>query len=280
MTIVRLTLREAVSRRLLLAVLILTAVFVAVFSIGFAFARQEFTEGGGDPVETVFASTVLTVLGLYVASFLAAFLALFLSAGSVSSEIESGQLHAVLARPIPRASWLLQRWLGLAVVAVGYTLLLGTALLLVARAVAGYQAVRPLVGLGLMALQALTLLTLGVLGSTRLSTLANGAVVFFAFGLAWMAGLVEFVGQAIGNPAMERIGVVTSLIIPSDALWRGASAALSSPAFLAVTGAGSDELGLPFAGGALPSPAFLTWSLAYVAVLLVLAVRRFTRQDL
>lgn len=278
MTIVRATLREAASRRLLLAVLILTAVFVAVFLAGFTFARRELA-AEADPVEAAVVTTLLTVLGLYVASFLSAFLALFLSAGSVSSEIDSGQLHAVLARPLPRWSWLLQRWLGLVVVVVGYTLLLGTSLLLVARWVAGYQAVRPAVGLALMALQALTLLTLGVLGSTRLSTLANGAVVFFAFGLAWLAGLVEFIGEMIANPAMQQVGVVTSLLIPSDALWRGASAALSSPTFLAAS-ATAGEMGLPFTGVALPSAALLTWSLCYIPVLLALAVRAFARRDL
>lgn len=280
MTIVRATLREAASRRLLLAVVVLTVVFVAVFTGGFAFARGQLAAEVNDPLEAAVASTVLTVLGLYVASFLAAFLALFLAAGSVSSEVDSGQLHAVLARPLPRWSWLLQRWLGLAVVVVGYTLLLGVSLLLVARWATGYQAVRPAVGLGLMALQALTLLTLGVFGSTWLSTLANGAVVFFAFGLAWMAGLVQFVGTVLDNPAMERVGLVTSLLVPSDALWRGASAALSSPAFLAASGAAGDAFGLPFTGTALPSPSFLAWSLLYIPLLLVLAVRTFARQDL
>lgn len=283
MIIVRATLREAASRRLLLAVAILTAVFVALFSIGFAFARGRFAAeagvGGNDPMEAVFASTALTVLGLYVASFLACFLALFLSAGSVSAELDSGQLHAVLARPLARWSWLLQRWLGLALVSVGYTLLLGTSLLLVARWAMGYAAVRPAVGLGLMALQVLTLLTLGLLGSTWLSTMANGAVVFFAFGLAWMAGFVQFIGSAIDNPAMERVGIVTSLLVPSDALWRGASAALSSPAFLAASGSAGD-FGLPFSGLTLPSSAFLAWSLLYVPVLLGLAVRTFARRDL
>jgi len=281
-TIVAMTLREAASRRLLLAVAILSGVFVALLALGFALAQDLFASEGGDDLGRDAGAAVLTILGLYVASFLAAFLALFLSAGSVSSEIDSGQLHAVLARPLPRRSWLLQRWLGLAIVVVGYVVLLAGSVLLVARVTTGYQAVRPLAGLGLMALQALTLLTLGVLGSTRLSTLANGAVVFFAFGLAWMAGLIEFIGGVIGNVAMERIGVVTSLLIPSDALWRGASAGLASPSFLAATSvmAADDIGGFPFAGLTLPSPALLTWSLLYVPALLLLAVRAFSRRDL
>jgi Cu-processing system permease protein len=279
MTIVRATLREASSRRLLLAVLILSAVFVALFATGFAFARGWLTQEA-DRAEAAVAATILTVLGLYVASFLAAFLALFLSAGAVSGEIDSGQLHAVLARPLSRWSWLLQRWLGLAVVVTGYTVLLAGALLLVARWAVGYQAVHPWAGVALMALQTLTLLALGMLGSTRLSTLANGAVVFFAFGLAWMAGFVEFIGSAIDNVAMERVGVVTSLLVPSDALWRGASAALSSPAVLtAFTANGAGERP-PFTGVTLPPTEFVVWSLLYVPVLVALAARAFGRRDL
>lgn len=280
MPVLRATLREAASRRLLLAVAVLTAVFVALFTIGALFLRDQLAkEASADPVESAFVGTLLTVLGLYVASFLAAFLALFLSAGAVSSELESGQLHAVLARPIARGRWLLERWLGFALVAVAYTLALGSLLLLVSRLVVGYESVRPLAGLGLMALQTLTLLTLGVLGSTRLSTLANGAVVFFAFGMAWMSGLVEFIGSIVENSAMERVGVVVSLLVPSDALWRGASAALSSPAFLAIAGQNA-EFGLPFTGLALPSLPFLAWSIALVPLMLALAMRSFSRRDL
>ena len=280
MTIVRATLREAASRRLLLAVAILSVVFVAVFILGFSFARGHLV-ADPDPFESAMSATLLTVMGLYVASFLAAFLALFLSSGAVSSEIDSGQLHAVLARPLPRWSWLLQRWTGLAIVVVAYTTVLGGALLLVARWAVGYQALNPAAGLGLMALQSLTLLTLGVFGSTRLSTLANGAVVFFAFGLAWLAGLVEFIGNIINNQGMQQIGVVTSLLVPSDALWRGASAALSSPTVLSAVGLAGEGLDeVPFLGTTLPSPALLTWSLLYVPVLLALAIHRFQRRDL
>lgn len=280
MTIVRATLREAASRKLLLAVAILSVIFVALFILGFSLARGELAKEP-DPVEVALTSTLLTVMSLYVASFLAAFLALFLSAGSVSSEVDSGQLHAVLARPLPRWSWLLQRWLGLAIVVVVYTAVLGGALLLVARWAVGYQALNPTAGLALMGLQSLTLLTLGVWGSTRLSTLANGAVVFFAFGVAWLSGLVEFVGSVIENTGMQNVGVVTSLLVPSDALWRGASAALSSPGVLsAARVAGEDAGQIPFIGTSLPSMALLTWSLLYVPVLLAFAVRRFQRRDL
>ena len=51
----------------------------------------------------------MTVLGLYAVQFLAAFMAVLLASGAVAPEIESGRLHAILARPISRTSWLAQR---------------------------------------------------------------------------------------------------------------------------------------------------------------------------
>lgn len=137
MPVLRATFREAASRRLLLAVVVLTVVFVALFATGALLLRGALDRGGADVVESAIASTLLTVLGLYVASFLASFLALFLSAGAVSAELDSGQLHAVLARPISRGRWLLERWLGLAIVAVAYTLALAALLLLASRLIVG-----------------------------------------------------------------------------------------------------------------------------------------------
>ena len=54
------------------------------------------------------------MLGLYAVHFLSSFLALFLSVGAISSEIDSGTLHAVLARPIRRADVVVGRWLAYA----------------------------------------------------------------------------------------------------------------------------------------------------------------------
>lgn len=280
--ITRLTLREALTRRLVLVALALSAVYLALVGTGFWFVRTR-TEGafdGGVSAETeiALAATVLTVLALYVVSFLSAFLAMFLAAGAVSGEVDSGQLHAVLARPISRRSWLLQRWLGLAALAVPYSVGMGAAVLAVATAVVGYGAVDLGAGLALLGLQTLTLLSLGVLASTRLSTLAGGAVLFFLFGLAWLAGIVEYIGDVVDNAAMRSVGVVVSLLVPSDALWKAASFHLASPAWHAAMAA--QPAPLPFIGNAGAAGSFLAWCVAYVALALLLAVRGFARRDL
>jgi Cu-processing system permease protein len=276
--VARWTLVEAVRRRLVLAAVLLSAAFVVLFAVAFSilYGRARSAEDQ-DGLFLVFAGTLQTVLGLYAVQFLAAFLALLLSVGAISSEVESGTLHAVLARPLGRSEYLLGRWLASAGLLAGYVAVMATALLLVARVVADYRPVDPVRAVLLMALEAVLLLTVGLLGSTFLPTLANGVVLFSLFGLAWMGGIVEFVGDTVGNQTMVDLAVAVSLLFPSDAIWRAASYYLQPPTFL---GAAVSRGGIPFAALTPPTAALLAWSLAYPAVALLGALRTFARRDL
>jgi Cu-processing system permease protein len=130
----------------------------------------------------------------------------------------------------------------------------------------------------LMALASVVLLTLGLFGSTQLPTLANGVVVFSLFGLAWLAGIIEFVGNVLSNQAMVNLGIAVSLLVPSDALWRAASYYLQSPAVLALAGPAGG--GIPFASNTPPSVPFVVWTLLYPLVFLLAAIFTFSRRDL
>src|SRR5688500_543622 len=121
--IARFTLHEAVSRRLILAGVAISLGYIGLFALGFQFAYDR-SNASGEPVTAQsragmgVAFAALTLLGVYVVNYLASFLALFLSVGAISGEIDSGTLHAVLARPIARAEYVVGRWLG-------YSMLLG-----------------------------------------------------------------------------------------------------------------------------------------------------------
>lgn len=275
LTIARFTLAEAVSRRLVLAGVVLSSAFIALYAVGFVLVhRQATTEGG---MESLFAGSLLTALGAYAVHFLAGFLALFLSVGAVSAEVDSGALLAILARPLPRRSYILGRWLALSSLVAVYVAVMVAALLVVARVVSGVSPLSPTRAIALMALEAVLLLTLALLGSTRLSTLANGVVVFSLFGLAWLAGIIEFIGNVVGNATMRAIGIAVSLVIPSDAVWRGASFYVQSPTLVAVS---SREGGIPLFGATPPARALLAWAVGYIVVCLALALRGFGRRDL
>jgi ABC-type transport system involved in multi-copper enzyme maturation permease subunit len=157
--------------------------------------------------------------------------------------------------------------------------------LLIARLISGYEVPDPVQALLLMLLEGVLLLTVSLFGSTLMSTMANGVVVFTLLGLAWLAGIIEFVGRllqnapdATGSNAMLNIGIGVSLLLPSDALWRGASYYLESPSMLAVMGGARG--GIPFFSSTPPATALIVWSLAYVGIMLSGAVVAFKVRDL
>jgi Cu-processing system permease protein len=291
LVVARWTVLEARRRRLVLAGVLLSVAFVALFALGFYLLyqtqQQDLAQGIssselGAREELLALSTILVLLGLYGVQFLAALLGLFLGAASVSPEIDSGALHAVLARPLSRLEYLLGRFLALAGLLVAYVVVMSAALLLVARVVAGFQPADATRVVGLMVLEVLILLAVSLLGSTVLPTLANGVVMLVLFGLAWLGGIIGFIGTIPpGNELMANLGTAVSLLLPADAVWRGASFHVLPTSFLvAGSFANGEEVGLPFGSTAPLAPAMLAWAVAYPVACLALAVAAFRRRDL
>jgi ABC-type transport system involved in multi-copper enzyme maturation permease subunit len=279
--IARFTLQEAVSRRLILAGVLISIGYIVLFALGFHFAYDkslESTNSAETRLSLGVAFATLTLFGMYVVNYLASFLALFLSVGAISSEIDSGTLHAVLARPIRRSEFVLGRWIAYAGLLVVYVLGMAGAIFLIASSVARYDALDPARAAAYMALSAALLMTLSLFGSTWLSTLANGVVVFSLFGLAWLAGIIEFVGEALRNDAMVNLGIAVSLLVPSDGLWRAASYYVQSPLTAQMLAQG--QAVMPFAALAPPAAPFVVWSAGYLGVCLVGAVLAFRARDL
>jgi Cu-processing system permease protein len=280
LTIARFTIHEAISRRLVLSAAVLSLVFLGLYAFGLSLLYNmspSFREQGGDRSEVLAAGTILTVLGLYAVHFLSSFVALFLTVGAISSEIDSGTLHAVLARPIRRADVVLGRWLAYAALIGVYVVAMAGSILAMAWLASGYQAFDTVRTLGLMVLGALVLLTVSLFGSTLFSTLANGVIAFTLFGLAWLGGLIEYIGGIVPNGGMVNLGIAISLLVPSDAIWKAASFYAQSPLFLAIGGTRGQ---VPFIGAVPPTLPLVIWALAYPAVFLLLAVRAFSRRDL
>jgi Cu-processing system permease protein len=292
LVVARWTVLEARRRRLVLAGVLLSVAFVVLFAVGFYLLYQtqerDLAQAGAsgfgpDAREELLAlSTILVVLGLYGVQFLAALLGLFLGTASVSPEIDSGALHAVLARPLSRLQYLLGRFLALAGLLVAYVVVMSAALLLVARGVTGFQPGDATRVVGLMVLEVLILLAVSLLGSTVLPTLANGVVMLVLFGLAWLGGIIGFVATIPpGNELMANLGTAVSLLLPADAVWRGASFHVLPTSFLvAGSFANGEEVGLPFGSTAPMAPAMLAWAVAYPVACLALAVAAFRRRDL
>lgn len=274
LAVARLTIAEAAKRRLLVTGVVVSVAFVALFVATFAFLDVRTDEPGA--VVSTFAATFLTVFGLYTVYFLTGLLAVFLAAGAVSGDVDSGVLDALLARPLSRAQYLLGRWLALAGLVTVYVTTMVVALLAVAWAYAGYVALQPVATVALLSLQAVVLLSLALLGSTVLPTVANGAAVLALFALSWLAGIVGGIGRTVGNDAMALLATVVGVAVPSDPVWRAASYFAQSPVLVAA----GDVPGIPFAASTPPPAGLVAWGVAYPLLVLGLAAVAFSRRDL
>ena len=278
-TIARLTFWEAARRRILLAALLLGLLFLAVYALGFHFITIQIEEEIG-PSQVVQRNEIINFLlmaGMYVINFLTVMMSVLTSVDTLSGEIGSGTIHTLVSKPIRRWEIVLGKWLGFGGMLTLYLLLMGGGVMLFVYLRSGYVAPNPLSALGLIWLNGLILLTVSLLGGTMFSTLANGVMVFGMYGVAFIGGWIEQIGSflpdEVASQTAMNIGIVTSLIIPSEALWKRAAHELQSP----LVGA----LGVsPLASGPYPSNAMLFYAALYLFVALALAVRQFRRRDL
>lgn len=279
LAVYRATLGEALGRKIVLLGWIASALLVGLFGLGLAFLFDKVSQDESltTLAQRVLVGGILTILGLYVGSFLSAFLAMMLAAGSVSSEIDSGVLQAVVVRPHPRWRWYLERWFGLVTMSVVYVVVITLAILLVARVVAAYEPSSVFGLLAILALQVTLLVTVGMLLSCRLSSVATGVVLFLYFGIAWLGGFIGWIGTLAQKTEMTTIGTVVSLVAPSDALWKAASSN-AIPQGMPISSNGPTDL--PFLSTLEPSPWFLGWAVLLTVAFLGLGIRAFSRRDL
>ena len=276
--IARLTLREAVRRRLLWALVGLTVVIVVLTAWGFSRLAEATPITG--PTQILGISQV-TVMLAFMFSFVLAMTAVFAGSPAIGPDIENGMLLAVLARPIRRSELMLGRWLGLAVVLVGYALVAGYLELGAVVFATGYAPSDPLTAPFYLAGEALILLTLAIVLSTRVASVAGGAIAVVAFGLAWMAGVLGGLGDAFNSDVLRWAGVVSRLILPSDVMWRGSAGALS-PTNDILTAGGINAAVYRFSpfSGTAPSLEWLLWTIAWVVGMLALGVFLLRRREL
>jgi Cu-processing system permease protein len=215
--------------------------------------------------------------GMYVVNFLTIMMTVLTSVDTLSGEIASGTIHTMVSKPIRRWEILLGKWLGFAGMVSLYLLLMAGGVVGLVFALSGYTPPHPLAGMALMWLNALLLLSVSLMGGTLFSTLANGVMVFGLYGIAFIGGWIEQIGTFLQNQANSQtavnIGVITSLILPSEALWKRAASELQSPLVAA--------LGFsPFSSTSVPSNAMIVYAVIYLMVVFAMAVRLFNTRDL
>ena len=288
-----LTIREAARRRLFLVLILITVASVALSGWGFSQVREALlsnadTTGGGIEAGGVTGELALTfifaqllILVTFMFSFILALSAVFIAAPVIAGELESGVALTILARPLGRTTYLLGKWLGIALLVCVYAALSGIVELVVVGALTGYRPPDPVFALAYLCGQALVLLTLTILLSTRLSAITAGVACLAIFGLAWIGGIIGGIGTAIGEPTVAQVGELSRLLLPTDGLWRGVVYHLQPREMLLLLDqAGPFTAAFPFVVEAPPPTSFLVWALAWFAVILGLAAVSFSRREI
>ncbi len=268
-----LTLREAGRRRILWLLGALSVAFLVLFAIGFRLIYAEVLAQLPDSGLDGEAASFFTIAGLYAVNFIIIMVSVLSTVDTVSGEIASHSVHSVVAKPIRRREVILGKWLAFALLVVTAVALLGGGVILICWISSGYLIPNAVTGLALIALEGIILASLTLLGGTRLSTLANGIAVFMLFGLSFLGGWTEQIGGYVGNQSAIRVGIVTSLLLPTEALWKRAAYLMQPPLF-------QQFASTPFAVTSIPSPAMVWYALLYCTVIVVLAVRAFGSRDL
>jgi ABC-type transport system involved in multi-copper enzyme maturation permease subunit len=272
LVIARLTVQEASRRRLLMALVILTLIVVGISAWGFYKITTVTGPNGKPPTheEVIIVSSQLLIFVTFVYSGVLALSAAVVAGPLISNEVESGLILSVLARPVRRSEIVIGKWLGLAIlvtIAVDWA--------------TTYVPPHPVALIVYVGLEGLSLLSLGLLLSTRLSGITGGVIALVAWLMAWIGGIVGDIGTGLQNEAVQDVGIVSRLILPTDGLWRGAINAMEPDVILAqLRSAGAFARANPFAALDPPPFSFLLWVAVWFTVILFLSIWSFRTREI
>jgi len=285
LTIYRLTLLEALRRRLVWALAILTFVVVGLSALGFWLIVINSPPSRVPPLILIAGISQLLILTAFMFSFVLAMTAAFLGSPTISADIESGVLLAIIARPISRAELLLGKWLGLSTIVLAYAVAAGLLEIGVTSIVTGYGPPDPLTATLYLGAQAIVLLTVAILLSTRLPAIAGGAIAVVLFGLSWMSGVLANAASFLGLDSVVTTLQAARYILPLDGLWHGTVFALEPQAVLLAASGGGERAARiitnsPFYSPSGPPPIYLAYVAVWLIVVLAVAAASFSRREI
>lgn len=278
--VARLALQESLRRRVFLVVLLLTVIFLGLFTLGSLEVYDEVDQvgeslGSLDPREL--ATAYLLGLGMFATLFLGVVLAVFLTLGAVRGDAERGLLQPLVVRPLGRTAFLLGRFLAAAGVCGAYVAAVFSAIVLIAHAAGGGWPDRVIAPCLALVLAVAIVVALSLLGSVVLSATANGIAVFMLFGAGLVGGILGQIGDALASQTLRDVADVVSNALPFEALYQAGLHELTANA-TGVTGAVL-QLG-PFGGSKAGGKLLVPWAVAYLLALGAAAALAFRRRDL
>jgi len=163
----------------------------------------------------------------------------------------------------------------------GYTAIACGMEMLISSFTLNYVPPHPVIAIAFISAEALVLLSLAIACSTRVSSMASGIVIILLFGVAWMGGMAGEVGAIRHSQTIENVGTVSSLLLPTDGLWRGAIYNLEPVTLVLVQREFSNyAAGNPFFVENAPSGPYLLWAGGWTIAALLIGIWSFSKKEL
>jgi ABC-type transport system involved in multi-copper enzyme maturation permease subunit len=217
--------------------------------------------------------SAMLMVGLYTVDLLAVVMTILTSVDTLSGEIASGTIQAIATKPVARWHVLMGKWSGFVAMLAIYVGVMFGGTLAAGYWIGGVTLENPLRGGLLVYMECLVALTATFLMGTWFSTLTNGVIVLGLHGLAFLGGWLEQMSGFAQGSALVSLGVVSSLIMPTEAVWRRAAFLMQPPL------AGALQF-TPFANISVPSGAMVGYAGFYLLLMLALAIYHFQHRDL
>jgi ABC-type transport system involved in multi-copper enzyme maturation permease subunit len=269
----RITFREAARRKILWTALIAAVLLLALFAIALHLQIEEFNARAMSPFLRYQVQSGMLLVGLYTADLLAVVMAILTSIDTVPGEISSGTIQAIATKPLGRWQILIGKFAGFTAMIAGYVAITFAGAIAVGYWVGGVLPEHPLRGALLVLMECILALSLTFMLGTWFSTLTNGVLVLGLQGVAFMGGWLEQVSGFSQSAHIVTLGIVSSLIMPGESLWRRAAYEMQTPL------AGSLSFS-PFANVSIPSGIAIGYAAIYLVVALGVAIYHFQHRDL
>jgi Cu-processing system permease protein len=267
------TFREAARKKILWTAFLAGSAFLALFGTGMHFQIEEFTRHSVPPFIRYQLEAAMLQVGFYAVDLLAVTMTILTSVDALSGEIASGTIQAIATKPISRWQVLTGKWMGFAGMVAAYVAAMVGGVTAVGYFIGGVLPHHSLRGTFLVFLECLLVLTVTFACGTRFSTLTNGVIVLGLHGLAFMGGWIEQIGAMTDTPRLVTVGIVSSLIMPSESVWRRASFEMQSSFTRSLQFS-------PFSNASAPSALMVVYAVVYLFVALTVAIYHFHQRDL
>lgn len=285
LNIAKLTFMEVSRKKIFYIIILLSVVFLLLYGVTLERAADDMNRmrdiGGQQMIMQQVIGSQLLGLGLYFASMLLALLSLMASVGSIASEVETGILHAIISKPIKRSEIVWGKFLGYGLMLSSYALVLFSGVMAInyvynANVLHSLTKSFLIYGAMLFALQPLVLLGVALVFSTLTRTLTAGIISFTLYGLGMVGGFLEQIGGMISKSSLITVGIITSLVIPSDALFRKVIYFINgnqqNPFSTLAAG--------PFGVTVPPSNTMLVYTGLYILGCILISIYNFKKRDL